>query len=58
MSGTSVRIAGWGKHLPARIMDNHEIERLVETSDEWIRKRTGIVERRIAALDVGPIRLN
>jgi 3-oxoacyl-[acyl-carrier-protein] synthase-3 len=32
-------------------MDNHEIERLVETSDEWIRERTGIVERRIVADD-------
>ncbi len=51
MTGTSVRIAGWGKFLPARVMDNHEIERLVDTSDEWIRKRTGIAERRIAAPD-------
>jgi 3-oxoacyl-[acyl-carrier-protein] synthase-3 len=47
----NVRISGLGKFLPARIMDNHELERLVETSDEWIRKRTGIVERRIAAPD-------
>jgi 3-oxoacyl-[acyl-carrier-protein] synthase-3 len=47
----NVRIAGLGKYLPARIMDNHEIEKLVDTSDEWIRKRTGIVERRIAASD-------
>ena len=46
-----VRIAGWGKYAPARVMDNHEIERLVDTSDEWIRARTGIVERRIAAPD-------
>ena len=45
----NVRISGVGKFLPARIMDNHELERLVDTSDEWIRKRTGIVERRIAA---------
>jgi 3-oxoacyl-[acyl-carrier-protein] synthase-3 len=51
VSGTSVRIAGWGKHLPSRVMDNHELERLVDTSDEWIRKRTGIAERRIAADD-------
>jgi len=51
VTGTSVRIAGWGKFLPARVMDNHEIERLVDTSDEWIRKRTGIAERRIAAPD-------
>lgn len=45
---TYVRIGGWGKYLPPRVMDNHEIERLVDTSDEWIRSRTGIVERRIA----------
>jgi 3-oxoacyl-[acyl-carrier-protein] synthase III len=45
----NVRIGGVGKFLPVRIMDNHELERLVDTSDEWIRKRTGIVERRIAA---------
>jgi 3-oxoacyl-[acyl-carrier-protein] synthase III len=48
VTGTNVRIAGLGKFLPARVMDNHEIEKLVDTSDEWIRKRTGIVERRIA----------
>ena len=51
MSAANVRIAGLGKYLPARVMDNHELERLVDTSDEWIRKRTGIVERRIAAPD-------
>jgi 3-oxoacyl-[acyl-carrier-protein] synthase-3 len=49
VTSTNVRIAGLGKYLPARIMDNHEIEKLVDTSDEWIRKRTGIAERRIAA---------
>jgi 3-oxoacyl-[acyl-carrier-protein] synthase-3 len=51
VTATNVRIAGLGKFLPARVMDNHEIERMVDTSDEWIRKRTGIVERRIAADD-------
>jgi 3-oxoacyl-[acyl-carrier-protein] synthase III len=44
-----VRMAGWGKYLPARIMPNSELEALVDTSDEWIRARTGIGERRIAA---------
>jgi len=43
------RIAGWGKYLPERIMRNAELEELVDTSDEWIRSRSGIVERRIAA---------
>ena len=51
MSGSGVRIAGWGMYVPARVMDNHEIERMVDTSDEWIRARSGIVERRIAAPD-------
>jgi 3-oxoacyl-[acyl-carrier-protein] synthase-3 len=44
-----VRISGWGKYLPARIMPNSELAELVDTSDEWIRARTGIGERRIAA---------
>jgi 3-oxoacyl-[acyl-carrier-protein] synthase III len=43
------RIAGVGKYLPQRIRDNAELERMVETSDTWIRERTGIRERRIAA---------
>ncbi len=46
-----VRIAGWGKYLPRRVMSNAELETLVETSDEWIRSRSGIGERRIAADD-------
>jgi 3-oxoacyl-[acyl-carrier-protein] synthase III len=44
-----VRIAGWGKYLPDRVMANSELEALVDTSDEWIRARTGIGARRIAA---------
>ncbi|GAC1317002.1 MAG: ketoacyl-ACP synthase III [Chloroflexota bacterium] len=46
---TFVRITGWGKYLPERIMSNDEISETLETSDEWIRARTGIAERRIAA---------
>ena len=49
MSAPFVRIAGWGKYLPERVMPNSELEDLVDTSDEWIRARTGIGERRIAA---------
>jgi len=44
-----VQIAGWGKYLPARVMSNDELATIVDTSDEWIRARTGILERRIAA---------
>ena len=43
------RIAGTGSYLPEKILTNHDLERMVDTSDEWIRTRTGIVERRIAA---------
>ena len=42
-------IVGWGKYLPSRIMTNDEIGKMVDTSDEWIRKNTGIGQRRIAA---------
>jgi 3-oxoacyl-[acyl-carrier-protein] synthase-3 len=42
-------VAGVGSVLPDRIVPNEEFERLVETSDEWIRERTGIAERRFAA---------
>ncbi|HUX87295.1 MAG TPA: beta-ketoacyl-ACP synthase III [Chloroflexota bacterium] len=42
------QIVGWGYALPSRVMTNLEIEKMVETSDEWIRSRTGISERRIA----------
>jgi len=43
------RIIGTGSYLPERVLTNAEIERMVETSDQWIVERTGIRERRIAA---------
>ena len=46
MSG--IRITGLGKALPDRIVTNDDMSRIVDTSDEWIRTRTGIRERRIA----------
>lgn len=52
-SSIRVRIAGTGRYLPERVMTNAELETMVETSDEWIRTRTGIRERRIAASDEG-----
>jgi 3-oxoacyl-[acyl-carrier-protein] synthase-3 len=42
-------ITGWGFYAPSRVMTNQELERIVDTSDEWITSRTGIKERRIAA---------
>ena len=43
------RIAGTGKYLPQRVLTNADLERMVETTDEWIRTRTGIEFRHIAA---------
>lgn len=45
----TVSIIGTGSYVPERVMSNAELEKLVETSDEWITTRTGIKERRIAA---------
>lgn len=42
-------IAGTGSYVPARILTNEDLERMVATSDQWVRERTGICERRIAA---------
>ncbi len=44
-------VTGCGSYLPAEVMTNHDIAKLVETNDEWIRERTGIRERHIAADD-------
>ncbi|MCA8948882.1 MAG: beta-ketoacyl-ACP synthase 3, partial [Planctomycetes bacterium] len=46
-----VGIAGMGKYVPERRLTNHDLEQMVDTSDEWIVQRTGISERRIAAAD-------
>lgn len=43
------RISGTGHYVPQKVLSNHDLEKIVETSDEWIRTRTGIRERRIAA---------
>lgn len=45
------RIIGTGSYLPERVLSNHDLEKLVETSDEWIVTRTGMKERRIARED-------
>ena len=45
------RIIGTGSYLPQRVMTNHELEKMVDTSDQWIRERTGIEQRHIAADD-------
>jgi 3-oxoacyl-[acyl-carrier-protein] synthase-3 len=42
-------VTGWGRYAPAQVLTNADLEKLVDTSDEWIRSRTGIRERRVAA---------
>ncbi|MBT8084431.1 MAG: ketoacyl-ACP synthase III [Woeseia sp.] len=43
------RIAGTGRYLPERVLTNADLEKMVDTSDEWIRTRTGVERRHIAA---------
>jgi len=45
------KIAGTGRYLPERIMTNADLEKIVDTSDEWIRTRTGVERRHIATED-------
>ena len=47
----SVIISGTGAYLPNRVVSNDDMARIVDTSDEWIRSRTGIAERRYAGED-------
>lgn len=49
ITGKSVIISGVGSYTPPKILSNDDLSKIVETSDEWIRTRTGIRERRIAA---------
>jgi 3-oxoacyl-[acyl-carrier-protein] synthase-3 len=51
MSPPNAVITGWGMYAPSRVMTNDDLSKVVDTSDEWIRTRTGIRERRIAADD-------
>lgn len=45
------KITGMGKYVPEKVLTNFDLEKMVETSDKWIRERSGIQERRIAAKD-------
>lgn len=47
----AIKILGTGVGLPTKVLTNHDLEALVDTSDEWITERTGIKQRRIAADD-------
>jgi 3-oxoacyl-[acyl-carrier-protein] synthase-3 len=48
-----IEIAATGRYLPERVVTNADLEKIVDTSDEWIRERTGIQERRIAGAEMG-----
>jgi 3-oxoacyl-[acyl-carrier-protein] synthase-3 len=45
------RIAGTGRYLPEKVLTNFDLEKMVDTSDEWIRTRTGVERRHVAAED-------
>ena len=45
----TTHITGWGHEVPAATLTNADLEKIVETSDEWITTRTGIRERRASA---------
>ncbi len=49
MKNSSILIRGTGYYLPEKILTNDDLSKIVDTSDEWIRTRTGILERHIAA---------
>ena len=49
MTPASVRLTGWGSYAPETVLTNADLERLVDTSDEWIVARTGIRQRHVAA---------
>jgi 3-oxoacyl-[acyl-carrier-protein] synthase-3 len=51
MNKTGVKILSTGSYLPEKILTNFDLEKMVETTDDWITTRTGIKERRIAAKD-------
>lgn len=51
MKPMHIKVVSTGKYVPAKVMTNDDLEKIVDTSDEWIVTRTGIKERRVAADD-------
>jgi 3-oxoacyl-[acyl-carrier-protein] synthase III len=49
MPNRRAHVTGWGRYAPEQVLTNANLEKLVDTSDDWIRSRTGIRERRVAA---------
>ena len=52
MSHRRIGILGTGSYVPEKILSNFDLEKILDTNDEWIYKRTGIKERRIAEPDI------
>ena len=48
------RIIGTGRYLPEKVLSNFDLEKMMDTSDEWIRQRTGIHRRHVAEPGIGP----
>lgn len=51
----TARIVSTGRYLPERVLTNADLERMVDTSNEWIVERTGILERRLASDEITPV---
>jgi len=49
ISKYEAKISGTGHYVPEKVLNNFDLEKIVDTSDEWIKTRTGMVERRVAA---------
>ena len=52
-STVGARFTGWGRALPPKVLTNHDLEAMVETSDQWIRERTGIERRHVGGTTSG-----
>ncbi len=52
-SAIGARITGWGRALPPKVLTNNDLEAMMDTSDEWIRERTGIERRHIGGTTSG-----
>jgi 3-oxoacyl-[acyl-carrier-protein] synthase-3 len=51
----NAEITGWGKCMPPNVLSNHDLEQIVDTTDEWITTRTGIKERRISHVEASEL---
>ena len=51
---TSTTVLGTGHYVPPKVLTNHDLEKIMDTSDEWIRQRTGIEQRYVSEQGVGP----